>query len=152
MSWSVVHYGSQHKMIWFDLYPYHHSMIAYELELLIILMMLRWVWKSCPKLKLCLLLTKSMISTEREEIICGIITMPYVNKYHNYNLAPYETPTIEWLIQMFPCWSRNIWGTYCHGTFCQLSWVSWSGRIHGDFHPGLPGSERDPLQMKVTIT
>ena len=71
-------------MIWFDLYPYHHSMIAYEL--LIILMMLRWVWKSCPELKLWFLLTKSMISTEREEIICGIITMLYINKYHNYNL------------------------------------------------------------------
>ena len=59
-------------------------MIAYEL--LIILMMLRWVWKSCPELKLWLLLTKSMISTEREEIICGIITMLYINKYHSYNL------------------------------------------------------------------
>lgn len=71
-------------MIWFDLYPYHHSMIAYEL--LIILMMLSWVWKSCPELKLWFLLTKTMISTEREEIICGIITMLYINKCHNYNL------------------------------------------------------------------
>ena len=67
-------------------------------------------------------------------------------------LAPYETPTIEWLIQMFLCWPRNVWGTYCHGAFCQLSLVSRRGRLHGDLQPGLPGSESDPLKMKVEIT
>ena len=76
-----------HNTTWYDLICTHIIIVWLLMyELLIILMMLRWVWKSCPELKLWFLLTTSMISTEREEIVCVIIAMLYINKHHNYYL------------------------------------------------------------------
>ena len=122
-------------------------------ELLIILMILWWVWKSCPELKLWFLLTKSMISTEREEIMCGIIAMLCIDKYHNYNLnwgVIITSKVIEFYGFSYRARESTMWSDIWNVSYIELRIWNQVSHDHRSYERNLSNCVEKPEKVRTS--